>query len=175
MMSETSAEDLDFSSSASDTDEMSYQSWPREETTPKCSLVYFILGVALVVPFITFVCAAEDVLSGTDKATGLVIISLAAPSCVLKIVSLCFQQVSHIARVFLAAGFVLVGQLCAVFIPHLGGRFAGICLVSVGTGIGEISLLMETAKELEEFALCSFVVGTGIGGVLGAVLYVGKL
>ena len=176
MMSETSEEDLNFSSSASDTDETThFQSWPKEESTPKCSLVFFILGVALVAPFITFVCAAEDVLAGTDKATGLVIISLTAPSCVLKIVSLCFQQVSHVARIFLASGFVLVGQLFAVFIPHLGGRFAGICLVSVGTGIGEVSLLIQTAKELEEVALCSFVVGTAAGGVLGAVSYVGKL
>ncbi len=174
MMSETSEEDLEFSSSASDTDETHFHSWPREETTPKCSLVFFILGVALTAPFITFVCAAEDVLAGTDKATGLVIISLTAPSCVLKIVSLCFQQVSHVARIFLASGFVLVGQLCAVFIPHLGGRFAGICLVSVGTGIGEVSLLIQAAKELEEVALCSFVVGTAVGGVLGAVSYVGR-
>ncbi|KAJ7307732.1 hypothetical protein OS493_040501, partial [Desmophyllum pertusum] len=131
-----------------------------------------MLGVTLVIPFITFVCAAEDVLAGTDKPTGLVIISLTAPSCVLKIVSLCFQQVSHVARIFLASGFMLVGQLCAVFIPNLGGRFAGICLVSVGTGIGELSLLMQAAKELEEIALCSFVVGTGVGGVLGALSYV---
>lgn len=174
MMAETSEEDLDFLSSSSETDETSFQSWHREETTPKCSLVFFILGVALIAPFITLVCAAEDVLAGTDKATGLVIISLTAPSCVLKIVSLCFQQVSHVARIFLAAGFVLVGQLCAVFIPHLGGRFAGICLVSVGTGIGEVSLLIQAARELEEVALCSYVVGTAVGGVLGAVSYVGK-
>ena len=174
MMSETSEED--FSSSASDTDETNFHSWPRrEETAPKCSLVFFMLGVTLVIPFITFVCAAEDVLAGTDKPTGLVIISLTAPSCVLKIVSLCFQQVSHVARIFLASGFILVGQLCAVFIPNLGGRFAGICLVSVGTGIGELSLLIQAAKELEEIALCSFVVGTGVGGVLGALSYVGEL
>lgn len=172
-MSETAEEDLYFSSSASDTDETNFKSWPREETTPKCSLVYFILGIALTAPFITFVCASEDVLAGTEKPTGLVIISLTAPSCVLKIISLCFQQVSQISRVFLASGFVLVGQLCAVFIPHLGGRFAGICLISVGTGIGEISLLIQTARELEEIALCSFMVGTGVGGVLGAASYVG--
>ena len=176
MMSETTEEDLYFSSSASDTDETNLKSWRRrEETTPKCSLVYFILGFALTAPFITYVCAAQDVLAGTEKPTGFVIIALTAPSCVLKIVSLCFQHVSQIARVFVASGFVLVGQLCTVFIPHLGGRFAGICLISVGTGIGEISLLIQTARELEEIALCSFLVGTGVGGVLGAASHVGKL
>lgn len=174
-MSETSYEDI-YSSSTSDTDEADFHTWPaREEKAPKCSLVFFMLGVALVAPFITFVCAAEDVLAGTDKPTGLVIISLTAPSFVLKIVSLCFHQVSYVARVFLASGFVLVGQLCVVFIPHLGGRLAGVCLVAVGTGIGEVCLLMQAAKMLEETALCSFIIGTGVGGVLGAVSYVGKL
>ncbi|XP_078342631.1 uncharacterized protein LOC144628406 isoform X1 [Oculina patagonica] len=67
----------------------------------------------------------------------------------------------------------MVGQLCTVFIPHLGGRFAGICLVSVGTGIGEVSLLIQVAKELKEVALCSFLVGTAVGGLLGTVSYVG--
>jgi len=83
--------------------------------------------------------------------------------------------VSHVARIFIASAFALAGQLCVVFIPHLGGRFAGISLVSVGTGIGEVSVFMQASKELEEVALCSLTVGTGVGGVLGAVLYVGKL
>lgn len=181
MMSELTSEE-EYSSSVSDTDsEPNFpEFWTQErhvrprEATPKCSMVFFMLGVSLTAPFITFVCAGEDVLSGTEKPTGLVIIALTAPSVVLKIVSLCFKQVSHIVRIFLTSAFVVAGQLCAVFIPHLGGRFAGISLVSVGTGIGELSLLMQAAKELEEIALCSLLVGTGVGGVLGAVLYVGK-
>lgn len=180
MMSEVTSEE-DFGSSESETDsEISYpENWTYErhatpqETTPKCSMVFFILGVSLVAPFMTFVCAAEDVLAGTNKPTGLVIIALTAPSLVLKIVSLCFRHVPHVARIFLASSFVVAGQLCAVFIPHLGGRFVGICLVSVGTGIGEVSLFVLAAKELEEIALCSLITATGAGGVLGAVEYVG--
>ena len=169
MMSEMSDENL-YSSSASDTDEDEFHKWPRVERTSRFSLVFFILGVSLIVPFTTFVCAAEDVL-----ATGLVIISLTAPSCILKVVSLCFHQVSYVARVFLAATFVLAGQLCTVFISNLEGRIVGVCLVSVGTGIGEVCLLMQAAKMLEEAALCSFIIGTGAGAVLGAASYVGKL
>ena len=182
MMSELTSEE-EFSSSDLDTDsEENYpQIWTYErhersqETTPNCSMVFFILGVSLSAPFITFVCAGEDILAGTDKPTGLVIIALTAPSVVLKIVSLCFKQLSHVVRIFLVSAFVIAGQLSAVIMPHLGGRFAGICLVSVGTGIGEVSLLMQAAKQLEEIALCSFIFGTGVGGVLAAVMYVGKL
>ena len=174
MMSEVTDEDL-YGSSASDTDEDEFHKWPRVERTSRFSLVFFILGVSLIAPFTTFVCAAEDVLAGTNKPTGLVIISLTAPSCILKLVSLCFHQVSYVARVFLAASFVLTGQLCTVFISHLGGRLAGVCLVAVGTGVGEVCLLMQAAKMLEEAALCSFVIGSGVGGVLGAASYVGKL
>ena len=182
MMSEVTSEE-DFSSSATESEsETNFpQFWHQDrnvrprETTSKCSMVFFMLGVSLAAPFITFVCAGEDILAGTEKPTGLVIIALTAPSVVLKIVSLCFKQVSHVARVFLASAFVVAGQLCVVFIPHLGGRFGGICLVSVGTGIGEISLLMQAVRELEEIALCSLIVGTGVGVVLGAVMYVGKL
>lgn len=172
MMSEVTDEDL-FGSSASDTDEDEFRKWPRVERTSRFSLVFFILGVSLIAPFTTFVCAAEDVLAGTNKPTGLVIISLTAPSCILKLVSLCFHQASYVARVFLAASFVLTGQLCTVFISHLGGRLAGVCLVAVGTGVGEVCLLMQAAKMLEEAALCSFVIGSGVGGVLGAASYVG--
>lgn len=174
MMSEMSDENL-YSSSASETDEDEFHKWPRVERTSRFSLVFFILGVSLIVPFTTFVCAAEDVLAGTNKPTGLVIISLAAPSCILKVVSLCFHQVSYVARVFLTATFVLAGQLCTVFISNLEGRLVGVCLVSVGTGIGEVCLLMQAAKMLEEASLCSFIIGTGAGAVLGAASYVGKL
>ena len=184
MMTEVPTSEEEFSSSISDTEsETSHpEIWTAydrnersRETTPNCSMVFFILGVSLTAPFITFVSAAEDVLAGTDNATGLVIIALTAPSLVLKIASLCFREVSHVARMFLVSAFIIVGQLCAVFITHIGGRFAGICLVSVGTGIGEVSLFMQAAKKLEEVALCSFIIGTGVGGVLGASLYVGKI
>lgn len=182
MMTEVPTSEEEFSSSISDTEsETSHPDWTANErnkrsreTTPNCSMVFFILGVSLTAPFITFVSAAEDVLAGTDNATGLVIIALTAPSLVLKIASLCFREVSHVARMFLVSAFIIVGQLCAVFITHIGGRFAGICLVSVGTGIGEVSLFVQAAKKLEEVALCSFIIGTGVGGVLGASLYVGK-
>ena len=181
-MSEVTSEE-EFSSSATESEsETNYpQFWQQEsnvrprETTSKCSMVFFMLGVSLAAPFITFVCAGQDILAGTEKPTGLVIIALTAPSVVLKIVSLCLKQVSHVARVFLTSAFVVAGQLCVVFIPHLGGRFAGVCLVSVGTGIGEISLFMQAVRELEEIALCSLIVGTGVGAVLGAGTYVGKL
>ena len=69
---------------------------------------------------------------------------------------------------------MIAGQFLLVFTPNLVGRFAGLCLVSVGTGIGEISLLLQAATEFQEISLCSFIVATGVGGILGAVTYVGK-
>jgi len=84
-------------------------------------------------------------------------------------VALLQTGVGRCPGIFIAAAFVLAGQLYVVFIPHLGGRFAGISLVSVGTGIGEVSVFLQASKELQEVPLCSLIVGTSVGGVLGAV------
>ena len=176
MMTEVSSEE-EFVSSSSETES---ELWLQEnhlkdrETSPKCSVVFFILGLSLTSPFMTLVCASQDILAGTSKPTGLIIIALTAPSLILKIFSLCFKQVSQAPRVFLSFAFVIAGQFLLVFTPHLVGRFAGLSLVSVGTGIGEISLLLQAAAEFEEISLCSFIVATGVGGVLGASTYVGK-
>ena len=173
MMTETT--EGDFNSSTSESEESDYQQWNQEKRTPpRYSIAFFILGAALIAPFSTFVCASEDVLAGTTKPTGLVVVALTAPSCVLKVASLCFKNISQVVHIFIASGFVVAGQFCAVFAPNLGGRFTGICLVSVGTGIGEVSLFMQAAVEFQEMTFSSFIAGTGVGGVLGAVLYVGK-
>jgi len=166
----------EFISSSSETES---ELWLQEnhlkdrETSSKCSVVSFILGLSLTSPFMTLVCASQDILAGTSKPTGLIIIALTAPSVILKIFSLCFKQASQAPRVFLSFAFVIAGQFLLVFTPHLVGRFAGLCLVSVGTGIGEISLLLQAATEFQEISLCSFIVATGVGGILGAVTYVG--
>lgn len=174
MMSEVSSDEEFITSSETESDVWGQEEHVKpQEASSKCSIVSFIMGISLTAPFITFVCASQDVLAGTSKPTGLVTIGLTAPSVVLKIVSLCLRQVSQVPRVFLAFAFVIAGQLCVVFTPHLEGRLAGLCLVSVGTGIGEISLLIQAAVEFEEIVLCSFIVGTGVGAILGSVTYVG--
>lgn len=92
----TSEEEL--SSSVSDTaSETSYKEiWKRRErireTTPNFSMVFFILGVCLTAPTLTFCIAVEYASAKTGKTTTTDIVALAVPTVVQQIAIRCFLK-----------------------------------------------------------------------------------
>lgn len=145
---------------------------------PFIDVCSFTLGAFLAAPFMVFVCSAEDMLSGSTKATGLVFIAASAPSCCVKIFFLIFQgmyKTSVVTRCLLMYMMVVTGLLC-VAMSHTSYnlRYVGLCFASLGMAIGEVHMLCISTQKLHKSALTSYIAGAGAGGLLSTLCYVGK-
>lgn len=153
----------------------------KKKKKPATPLIYdfsFVLGALLAAPFMVFVCSAEDMLSGSRKATGLVFIAAAAPSCAVKVFFLIFQgltKTSIITRSLLMFIMVVVGLLCvAMSQTSYNVRYVGVCFASLGMAIGELYMLSLSTQKLNKTALVSYMAGTTAGGLLSTLCYVCK-
>ncbi|KAK3755029.1 hypothetical protein QZH41_011069 [Actinostola sp. cb2023] len=136
----------------------------------------FVLGALMTAPFMVLICSAEDMLSGSKKATGLVYIAASAPSCVVKVIFLCFQglrRTSLVTKTLLMYMLVVVGLLCvAMSQTSYDLRYVGVCFASAGMAIGEIYMLSLTTQKFHKTALVSYMAGAGAGGILSTLPYV---
>lgn len=150
---------------------------PRQHT-PFIDVFSFALGALLAAPFMALVCSAEDMLSGSRKATGLVFIAAAAPSCAVKVVFLIFQQlgkVSVVTRCMLVFIMVVAGLMCvAMSQTSYNVRYVGVCFASMGMAFGEVYMLSLSTQKLRKTALVSYMAGTATGGLVSTLCYVCK-
>lgn len=138
----------------------------------------FVLGAALMAPFMVIICSAEDMLSGSQQPTGVVIIALTAPAFLIKF---CFlgckglRDISVVGKTLLTYMLITVGMLCVAFSQtDFNLRYVGVCLVSLGMSVGEVGLLIIATTKLREKALTSLITGSAVGGILSTIPYVGK-
>lgn len=150
----------------------------HREHAPLIDAFSFALGALLAAPFMAFVCSAEDMLSGSRKATGLVFIAAAAPPCAVKVVFLVFQQlgkVSVVTRCLMMFILVVAGLLCvAMSQTSYSVRYVGVCFASLGMAFGEIYMLSLTTQKLQKTGLVSYMAGTAFGGLVSTLCYVCK-
>lgn len=149
---------------------------PDKNVVHVCS---FVLGAALMAPFMVIICSAEDMLSGSKQPTGLVIIALTAPSFFIKFCFLLWKGLSNISvigKTLITYMLITVGMLCVAFSQtDYKVRYVGVCLVSLGMSVGEVSLLIIATTKLRERALSSLITGSAVGGILSTLPYVGKI
>ena len=139
---------------------------------PKHSAYVFALGAILTTAFTTMFCSAEDQISGTSLSTGVVLVALGLPSLLVKLF-LMFQRLPQIPSIFGCFVFLLLGlalNLSSVLLT----RVVGLCMVSLGTGLGEVNVHAGINAEMTKKAYSTFLGGTGVAGVLGGLVYVGK-
>ena len=157
-------------------DELSTQRRLSETNLSKNATSFYILGATLWATYISVICALQDALAGTERATGLMLTAAVAPAFAVKIMlPLLLKDVAYLARIMIMFVFVTTGIFCAVFAGAGGGlKVAGVCSISGGTGIGEASLLVLAGARYHQTTLCSYIAGSGSGAVMGALLYVGE-
>lgn len=168
--------DTDCDSGEETVDTSKKQQSSAEANPPQNIVSFYVLGAALWATFSSVICALQDMIAGTERSSGLMLIAAIAPALVIKIVMpVFFQNVAYMARILFVFVFVTAGILCAVFSgAALQLKVVGVCFISAGTGAGEVSLLILTITRYHQLAMCSYIAGSGSGVVAGALVYVGK-
>lgn len=172
-MPKVTTNEEELSSSVSDTaSETSYKEiWKRSErireTTPNFSMVFFILGVCLTAPTLTFCIAVEYASAKTGKTTTTDIVALAVPTVVQQIAIRWFLKHMKSVEIYSTLAMSLAGLSGIALIPQRDGRIAGVCVLGFGTFIGLKQICEKADKELKQFALFWFNNGCFIGLIFG--------
>mgnify|MGYP001799790413 CR=1 FL=1 len=184
MKSEISSSDSDPDSDSTvefDSGEETYDELTKAQSfvmaNPSQNAVsFYILGATLWATFSSVICAVQDMLAGTERATDFMLLAAVAPAFVIKIVSpILLRNVAYMAKILFVFVFVTTGILCAVFSgSELWLKLLGLCLISTGTGAGEVSLVILSVSRYTPNTMCSYIAGSGVGFLAGALIYVGK-
>lgn len=146
----------------------------KERPTCCVAAAVFSVGAVLTATFTTVFCATEDILAGTTMSTGVVLVALGGSSLLAKVTSpFLSRTLTQMTRVVLCVVLLSVGLACTLSSKNVSVRIAGVCMVSLGTGVGEVTLYTEIVAQFHEKAQSVFTEGTGVAGLLGGALYVG--
>lgn len=136
---------------------------------------FFILGVCLTAPTLTFCIAVEYASAKTGKTTTTDIVALAAPTVVQQIAIRWFLKHMKSVEIYSTLAMSLAGLSGIALIPQRDGRIAGVCVLGFGTFIGLKQICEKADKELKQFALFWFNNGCFIGLILGGLVHKGKI
>ena len=148
---------------------------PAADEKPKNIVCFFCFGILSMIYDEICLIAAEDILAGSTMATTTVILSIAAPVLIIKLVAPWFlQKVSYPKKLALVVTLFVGGLTALVATRHnISGRLAGVSVVESGVTISEITLLSLTAF-YKPIALSSFIAGAGVSSFLGPLYYTSK-
>lgn len=135
---------------------------------------FFFLGILSLIYDEICLIAAEDILAGSTVATTTVILSIAIPVLIVKLIAPWFsQRVSYLKKILLVIVLFLGGLIALVFSPHITGRLAGVSFVESGVATCEITVLSLTAF-YEHITVSAFVAGVGVSSFVGPLYYTSK-
>ena len=137
-------------------------------------LCFFLLGLLTMVIDETFLVAAQDILSGSTLATSTVILAIAVPVLLAKLIAPWFMQIfQYSVKVFTIFAFFLGGLLTIVSTYRVEWRLLGISLVEIGVALGEVTFLALTAF-YEDVTINALVAGLGSASLVGPLYFTGK-
>ena len=135
---------------------------------------FFFFGMLSLIYDEICLIAAEDILAGSTIPTTVVIISIAIPVLLIKLMTPWFlQHVSYFKKIRLVFIFFLVGLVSLVFSPRISGRLASVSIVESGVATSEITLLSLTVF-YEHITVSAFVAGVGVSSFVGPLYYTSK-
>lgn len=135
---------------------------------------FFFLGILSLIYDEICLIAAEDILAGSTVATTTVILSIAIPVLIVKLIAPWFsQRVSYLKKILLVIVLFLGGLMALVFSPHITGRLVGVSFVESGVATCEITMLSLTAF-YEHITVSAFVAGVGVSSFVGPLYYTSK-
>ena len=135
---------------------------------------FFFLGILSLIYDEICLIAAEDILAGSTFATTTVILSIAIPVLIVKLVAPWFsQRVSYLKKILLVIVLLLGGLMTLVFSPHIPGRLAGVSFVESGVATCEITVLSLTAFYVH-ITVSAFVAGVGVSSFVGPLYFTSK-
>ena len=118
--------------------------------------------------------AAQDYLAGSKIATSNVIVAIALPVLVVKLLApWCIQKCSFLTKSVLIVLLFIVGLVVLVTVNVVYGRLIGVSIAESGVSLGEITFLSLTAF-YGPVTVSAFVAGIGLASLLAPLYYTSK-
>lgn len=144
----------------------------RESTTTTAA--FFVFGFLIYFVYSLIIAGAQDILAGTFVQTSVVLVCNIGPYFAVTLITPYYiQNVQYVYRVILVFVFEVAGLLMVVVAKQIGVKLFGVCLSSLGFGLGELSFIAMSSY-YHDVVVSSFSAGTGVGVSLAPLYYTGK-
>ena len=132
-------------------------------------LGWIAVGLINNLPYVVFITAAEVLLTGHS---GLVLLCSVAPGFLVKTLGgVVLYRVPYGPRVAAVSALSAAALVLTAFARTTAVALFGVCLASLGSGLGELSFLALTSRA-PPGALAAWGAGTGGAGIAGAALWI---
>ena len=137
-------------------------------------VAFYSFGALIYTVYSVIISGAQDILTGTFIPTAAVLVTNIGPYFLVTLIAPYFiQKVPYVVRIVAVYFFFTSGLFVVVFSKEVHLKLIGICMTSLGAGIGEISFFTLTAY-YEKVTVSAYSAGTGTGFILGPLYYIGK-
>ncbi|KAJ1920863.1 battenin CLN3 protein [Tieghemiomyces parasiticus] len=132
------------------------------------SIAFFVCGVVNNFVYSIFLSAAERILETSQNMPGIILVASIVPSTVLNIVAPYFvHRIPYHFRIITVVLSLIASLHIVAWVDHVAIRIAGVALCSLGSGLGELSLLMFSSF-YHSSSVSAWSSGTGGAGLLGS-------
>lgn len=137
-------------------------------------MAFYAFGTLIYTVYSVIISGAQDILTGTFIPTAAVLVTNVGPYFMVTLVAPYFiHKVPYVVRIVAIYFFFTAGLFVIVYSKEVYLKLIGICITSLGAGIGEISFFTLTAH-YEKVTVAAYSAGTGTGFILGPLYYTGK-
>ena len=146
----------------------------KEGESFKTKLAFWVFGFVLYIVYALMISAAQDILSTTHLPTTVVLLAQILPNAVIAtICPLFIVKIRFSIKIGIVFWTFVGGLLVTSLAKKVEWKLLGVCLTSVGMGLGEMSILSLTAF-YQQITISAYAAGTGFGYVCGPLYYTGK-
>ena len=138
------------------------------------TICFYIFGFFAFFNVEMFVIGAQDILSGRNIPTAILITCFEGPLVMAKLVIPWFQQkIPYVVKMFFIASFMILGLSLVVFANDFKVKILGVGLNAMAAGATEATSLA-LASFYPKICISAFVAGTGTGCLIAALYYTGN-
>ena len=135
---------------------------------------FYIFGFFAFFNVEMFLIGAQDILSGRNVPTAILITCFEGPLVMAKLVIPLFQQkIPYVVKVFFITSFMILGLSLVVFVKDFRVKILGVGLNAMAAGANEATFLA-LASFYPKLCISAFVAGTGTGCLVAALYYTGN-
>ena len=135
---------------------------------------FYIFGFFTYFSVEMFVIGTQDILSGRNIPTAILITCFEGPLVMSKLVIPWFQEkIPYVVKAFFIAFFMILGLSIVVFVNDFRVKILGVGLNAMAAGANEATFLA-LASFYPKLCISAFVSGTGSGCLIAALYYMGN-
>ena len=140
----------------------------------KTKLAFFLFGFVFYTVYSLILAASQDILSSTLLPTTVVLLAEILPFTAISIVCPFFiMKLKFAVKIVVVFTSFTSGVLLVSLAVDIGWKLVGVCLTSVGMGVGEMTILSMSAY-YHRVTVAVYESGTGLGYITASVYYTGQ-